>query len=318
MNLPQNDYIHVDYSNPHLQRMRQILSTHPEVKELFGYTPSTALYAIAIVLLQILLGVILKHSSVWIILISAYLIGAMANHALFVIIHECTHNLVFKKPVSNRLLAIFVNFPQFFPSAMSFFKYHMLHHTNQSEFNYDPDIAGIKEASFIKNSPFRKTLFLTFFGLIQGLVRPARLKRVEFFDRWFAINFILQFCFLAVIFYFFGWKVLLYFFLSTFFGLGLHPLGARWVQEHYVMSGTQETYSYYGPLNKLCFNMGYHNEHHDLMKVAWSRLPKVRAMAPEFYDTLYFHKSWTALLFKFIFDRNISLFNRVVRPSRES
>ena len=41
-------------------------------------------------------------------------------------------------------------------------------------------------------------------------------------------------------------------------------------------------------------------EHHDLMRVPWSRLPQVRRIAPEFYDSLVFHRSWTRLLFKFL------------------
>ncbi|MBL7684883.1 MAG: fatty acid desaturase, partial [Deltaproteobacteria bacterium] len=241
---------------------------------------------------------------------------SFANHALFVVIHECTHNLVFKSTLANRWMGMIANFPQFFPSAMGFSKYHTLHHSNQSEYDFDPDLAGPKEAAWVSNSALRKTIFLIFFGLIQGLFRPARIKKVPFLDRWIILNFLVQFLFLGITFYFWGYKSLLYFFLSTFFGLGLHPLGARWIQEHYVVKEGQETYSYYGPLNKLCFNMGYHNEHHDFAKVPWSKLPQLKKIAPEYYDTLYAHSSWTQLLWRFIFDKNLSLYSRIVRPSK--
>ena len=41
--------------------------------------------------------------------------------------------------------------------------------------------------------------------------------------------------------------------------------------------------------------------------------PKLRAMAPECYDTLKSHSSWSALLFQFIFDKRYSLSRRVER-----
>ena len=78
----------------------------------------------------------------------------------------------------------------------------------------------------------------------------------------------------------------------------------------------QETYSYYGPLNKLSFNVGYHTEHHDLVTIPWSRLPEVRRIAPEFYDGRHAYTSWTALLARFVRDPEITLFNTIVRPGR--
>ncbi|PYL41186.1 MAG: hypothetical protein DMF42_11030, partial [Verrucomicrobia bacterium] len=93
----------------------------------------------------------------------------------------------------------------------------------------------------------------------------------------------------------------------------LHPVGARWIQEHYTYDFDQETFSYYGPINRVALNMGYHNEHHDLPSIPWNNLPKLRAMAPEFYDNLKCHRSWTRLLFQFIFDERYSLYSRVER-----
>jgi sphingolipid delta-4 desaturase len=94
----------------------------------------------------------------------------------------------------------------------------------------------------------------------------------------------------------------------VFFSVGPHPLGARWIQEHSVFREGQETYSYYGPLNVVSLNIGYHNEHHDLPQVAWHRLPKLRALAPEMYDTLYYHRSLVGLWLRFLFDRKFQVF----------
>jgi hypothetical protein len=62
--------------------------------------------------------------------------------------------------------------------------------------------------------------------------------------------------------------------------------------------------------------VGYHNEHHDLPSIPWNHLPEVRQAAPELYNSLVFHTSWTKLLFRFLFDPNITLFSRQVRISR--
>jgi len=59
--------------------------------------------------------------------------------------------------------------------------------------------------------------------------------------------------------------------------------------------------------------MGYHNEHHDLPSIPWSNLPRLRAMAPEFYMNLKYHSSWSRLLLQFVFDKRYSLYSRIER-----
>ena len=109
---------------------------------------------------------------------------------------------------------------------------------------------------------------------------------------------------------------MLYLFLSFWFSVGgLHPLSARWLQEHFAFGPDQGTFDYYGPLNTLALNIGYHNEHHDFPDVPWSRLPQLKAMAPEFYDDLKTHKSLSGLLLNFIFDPQFTLYTRVDRSA---
>ena len=87
------------------------------------------------------------------------------------------------------------------------------------------------------------------------------------------------------------------------------------MQEHYTLDPDQETFSYYGPINRVALNVGYHNEHHDFPSIAWNNLPKLRALAPEFYDSLRSHSSWSRLLIQFLFDRRYTLFSRVERSN---
>ena len=82
------------------------------------------------------------------------------------------------------------------------------------------------------------------------------------------------------------------------------------------MAPPQETYSYYGPLNTLALNVGYHNEHHDAPTVAWNRLPDLRRLAPELYDSLYAHTSWSRLFWRFLSDKDLSAWSRVVHDDR--
>lgn len=300
---------------PHIQRTRDIIRKHPEIKSLMGRNPTTFLYIVAIVSMQIFLAIwISNYSLLWGIVL-AYAVGAFANHALFTLIHECAHNMVFKSRVANLWAGILCDLPNGFPSSVQFRKYHLKHHAFQGHYDIDADIPNVWEAKLIGNSFVGKAIWLLFFPLFQ-LTRPPRLKEVDFNSVWMWIDLVVVIAFDIALFYFFGFNALFYLMASFFFSVGLHPLGGRWIQEHFLVAGPQETYSYYGPLNKVAFNVGYHNEHHDFAYVPWNNLPKIKAIAPEFYDNLVSHTSWSKLVWQFLTDKNLSLFSRTIRDDK--
>ena len=163
------------------------------------------------------------------------------------------------------------------------------------------------EARLIGNSVVGKALWLLLFPVFQ-VARPLRLKRMPLIDGWTAVNILIQIGFDAAVYLFVGPKAFLYLLLSFFFSVGLHPLGARWVQEHYLVTPPQLTSSYYGAINRVAFNIGYHMEHHDLPSVPWNRLPQLKTTAPELYKDAVCYHSWGRLLLKFLFDPEITLF----------
>ena len=312
----KNDFAYSTTAEPHRDRTKKILQQHPEIRGLIGKNPMTFWYTLGIVAFQIAVAYLLRDQSWWLIVAAAYLAGAFADHALFVVIHECAHNLVFKRKVPNILVGLLANLPQIIPSSVSFQRYHLKHHAFQGVYELDADLPHRWEAKLVGHSFLGKALWLLFYPIFQGL-RPLRLKEIAFMDRWIFLNWAVQFTFDALVWILLGPKAFFYMLLSLFFSVGLHPLGARWIQRHYLVEGgEQETYSYYGSLNKLAFNVGYHNEHHDFPSVPWNNLPKVKQSVPEIYDKLSSHGSWAKLLLRFLADSKLSLYSRIVRSER--
>ena len=135
----KNDFTYSNNSEPHRLRTKQILKQHPDVRKLIGKNPRTIFFILFLVGFQIAGAWFLNDKPWWAIFVAAYFVGAFADHALFVMIHECAHRLLFKKPQANRLAGILANIPQLFPSSVSFERYHIKHHSFQGVHELDAD-----------------------------------------------------------------------------------------------------------------------------------------------------------------------------------
>ena len=297
----------------HVDRRTSILRDHPEVRDLFGNNPYTAFAAIGAVTLQTILAFWAAERSFPILLGLAFTVGAVLNHATFVLVHECVHQLVFRSRAANALLMLFSNLPFVVPTAGSFRKYHLHHHRNLGDEAWDADVPASWEARMVGNSSWRKAVWLLFFPLFYGL-RPLNHPNIRLWDRLTVANLVLQILYLGALLYLSGGYAILYLGLSSMFAIGMHPLGGRWFQEHFELTPGQESNSYYGPANLISFNVGYHVEHHDLACIPWNRLPRLRRIAREHYDPLVPVCSWTGAVLRFIFDPGLSLYSRVLRP----
>jgi sphingolipid delta-4 desaturase len=307
------DEFHYSYSDePHVTRRAEIREKYPQVKDLFGYEPRTKYICTLVVVSQVAISYLVRDAPWWLLLTVAYTFGGTVNHAMTLAIHELSHNLGFKKPLHNKMFGIFANLPMGIPSAVTFKKYHMEHHRYQGENMIDADIPTAWEGRIFVNAPMKLIWVLLqpfFYALRPLFVRP---KTPGF---WEFVNNFAVFGFDFLIYYNWGFKSVFYLIIGTLLGMGLHPVAGHFIAEHYVFVKGQETYSYYGPLNWVTFNVGYHNEHHDFPNIPGCRLPALRAMAPEYYDKIPHHTSWTKVIFDYIFDPAVGPFSRIKRST---
>ena len=306
----KNDYYWADDREPHFQRRKDILAKHPEVTELFGTDPKLKYTTVALVIAQLSIALFVDQLHWFPFILLTYFVGATISHALFLAIHEITHDLAFKTKKYNNYLAFIANLPIVFPYAMSFKIYHALHHWDQGKDGVDVDIPSRIEARLFRGFIGKFLWFLN--QIVFYAVRPVFVKPVKL-EKWQLYNLIFQVVAMAIYLPFAGWSGLIYLLLSLVLAGSLHPTSGHFISEHYVFKEGQETYSYYGPLNKITFNVGYHNEHHDFPTIPGSRLPQLKKMAPEFYDHLHSYDSWTKVILGFLFRKDVTLYSRTKR-----
>ncbi|KAJ3327094.1 hypothetical protein HDU76_012372 [Blyttiomyces sp. JEL0837] len=293
---------------PHASRRKELLKKYPQIRKLMRHEPLTKYIVVVEVVLQMAMAWYFRNkidtAAFW---ISAYVIGGTLTSSLVLSIHEVTHFLAFKAFLPNKILACFANLPIVLPFCVDFKRYHMDHHRFQGVAGIDGDLPTELEGSLF-NSTIGK-LFFCAFQIIFYAVRPKLTvvnrayklptTTMGWIFSWFTMNYVFQFSVMALVFKYWGIQSILYLLLSVFFGGSLHPMAGHFIAEHYVVNPGQETYSYYGGLNLLAFNVGYHNEHHDFPNIPWTLLPELRKIAPEFY-AMPQCKSWTMTIVDFI------------------
>jgi sphingolipid delta-4 desaturase len=187
----------------------------------------------------------------------------------------------------------------------------MEHHKYQGVDGIDTDLPTRIEGLLFNSVPGK--MFFATFQILFYAIRPM-MVRFQQLTNFHFLNIAYIFAFDYVLYLLFGPGAVVYLLASTLIaGSAIHPCAAHFFAEHYVFTGVSETYSYYGILNRLCFNVGYHNEHHDFPNIPGSRLPALRALASDYYQTLPSHESWVMVTWKFLSDPQVSAWNRVKR-----
>ena len=290
---------------PHTARRQKILKKHPEIKKLMGYDPTIAYYVVFEVLLQIAISWFVKDWSWPAILATSYCVGGFINHSLGSAIHEIGHNLAYghAHPLWNRALGMVANLPFVIPMSVSYKIYHADHHRFLGHDTHDVDVPTLLETVLFRH-PLTKMFWLFINPVFHG-IRPFY-KSPKVPSKLEIINFIVQMIFNIGIYLLINEKALIYLLASTLLGLGLHPSSGHFISEHYLFNkGRNATISYYGPMNHITFNLGYHVEHHDFPYIPYTRIAEVKRIAHEFYDDLPYHTSWCKVLWDFIWDSDM-------------
>jgi sphingolipid 4-desaturase/C4-monooxygenase len=144
MKKSHNEFYWDDDREPHVKRRKEILAAHPEVKKLFGVNPRLKYSAVLLVLIQLTIGLFIDKLVPLtgtfyplVFLAITYFVGATIGQALFLAIHEITHNFASKNKTFNNWLSFFINIPIVLPFAYSFKLYHGKHHWHQGKDGVD-------------------------------------------------------------------------------------------------------------------------------------------------------------------------------------
>jgi sphingolipid delta-4 desaturase len=300
----------------HRDQGRQVLDFHPEVRDLFGPRPVTALAVPLLLTLHWGMAWLVSGGGILAVFVAAFFFGQVALHSTGGLLHETAHQLVFRRRAPK--LAFDLSLELILASFGKQLRYQhehvSSHHPYQGEYAWDyeyEDVCAIMARRELRWHHPDWQRFLTVatmalhilpFGILLadkivpllyarltgrkvkdesrdiGATAPARLDVAM----CLAVSVLAN----AVLFFGFGFWAWLYhnWALSLFLSKwGVSNLGQS-LSEHPDGDEKRPTRSTYGWINYLLFNTGYHHEHHVFPNVAWMRLPRVKAAAPDVFD----------------------------------
>jgi sphingolipid 4-desaturase/C4-monooxygenase len=305
-----------DQARHHIELRRKVIAARPDALALAGTDPGGTLAALALLALHWTTVWAVSHTNLLVVFLTAFFFGQLVLHAAGALIHETAHGLVFRD--RPRKLAFDLVLEAITTSFGRQLTYQHEHITSHHPFlgNYERDYEHEDICRFLARRSYRARhrraqRLLTAAELIVHLVPLGFLLADEIFPRlygrltgsasrdahrdigasrapaWerrlfiavsFAVNILLFACF-----GFLGWLYHIWS-LSLFLGkCGVTNLGQS-LSEHPGDDAAAPTRSTYWWGNAILFNSGFHHEHHTFPDVAWSRLPRLKAMAPDAFD----------------------------------
>jgi sphingolipid 4-desaturase/C4-monooxygenase len=314
-------------SRRHIQMRKALLDAHPQAGTLSGPDHRGAYAGLAILALHWTICWWVAQTSILVAFLTAFLLGQVVIHAAGALLHETAHRLVFRERRAklgfDLLLEVIMTS---FSLQLTYQHEHVsLHHPYmgdyERDYEHEDNCRLLARRRFRHDHPWIEKLlvggqlivhllplgflvsdriFLPLYERATGrAVRdtrrqtrstaPPRAERRLFIAVSLAT--------LLFLFFAFGWLAVLYqaWSLSIFRGkAGVTNLGQS-LSEHPGDDETNPTRSNYTWLNWLLFNTGYHNEHHTCPTVAWTRLPRLKALAPEMFhqaDSQSYFERW--------------------------
>jgi sphingolipid delta-4 desaturase len=324
----------------HQERKKAILAKYPQVRELCKpdwkmTLPFTWAYMAAHLTLSYLIS---KYDVAWwAVVVLSYTFGCWFAFVLQACGHEGVHGNVFKSYTLNRIHGYFAFMPLWILPFENFWNPEHLHHHTivvDKALRWGPRTSSKFVKIFLPlTGVFVVQCYLTIQAmilfaicLVSCVMYVLRLRSTplpqSFFLKPFSqfpsmISFSFMFFCLTSTLFWTSWysvvgiKGVAYMLLGSCWSNGLSPLGMRNVQEHLVKVKNQPTYSvYYSDAFEwlhpfLSLNINYHMEHHDFSNMPWNKLPKLRRIAPEFYENMNNYHSYLQVWREYLFDDGI-------------
>ena len=302
----------------HNEMRRDLLSRHPEARALAGPEWRGALALPVLLTIHWGAAWAVAQTNLVVCFLVAFCFGQFVLHSAGALLHETAHRLVFRRPWAKLAfdLGLEVILASFAKQLTYQYEHVSSHHPYLGNYERDYEHEDVcryqaRRAHGAKHP--RRQRYVLLVELLVHLLPLGFVLADEIFprfyrwasgqgakdvkrdigatkplaaERWLFIAVSLAAN--AALFFAFGWLAWLYHIwcLSIFIGkCGVTNLGQS-LSEHDGDDAVNPTKSVYWWGNRILFNTGYHNEHHTFPNVAWSRLPALRALAPESFHSI--------------------------------